>query len=230
MAAGLAFPLLSMGVSPSRSPRAHLSRDLVPMISADLEKVGVIIRFADEPTPDDAKALIAAGFLPGFVRYHVVPSVFAEGPMSAVRKISTNPRVRYIELNSKIPYALDRATVAGRARGLWDASYRLLDQVHSDGIDGQGVGIAIVDSGIDGTHPDLIWKPMAQAQTTTPKTIVNVKLVGRDSVGLSESFGFDSFMEANAQAVDVPDTDTTGGHGTHVAGIASGNGSASNGR
>lgn len=200
------------------------------MITSDIERVGVIIRFADDPTPEDARDLLAAGFAPGFVRYHVVPSIFAEGPMSAVRKMSANPRVRYIELNSKIPYALDRATVVGRARGLWDASYKSLDQVHSDGIDGKGIGIAIVDSGIDGTHPDLIWKPMAEAQGTTPKTILNVKLVGRDSVGLSESFGLDSFVEANAQALDVPDTDTTGGHGTHVAGIASGNGSASNGR
>lgn len=76
------------------------------------------------------------------------------------------------------------------------------------GLDGQGVTIAVLDSGVDATHPDLEF---------ATKTIENVKIVGDlDLLG-----GRNAFIEG------VPNSDTSSGHGTHVAGTVAGTGMAS---
>lgn len=78
------------------------------------------------------------------------------------------------------------------------------------GYTGKGTTVAVIDSGIDATHPDL---PMGD------KVVQNVKMLVGGSI-----FGGESLYLEN-----VPNTDTTSGHGTHVAGTIAGNGTASDG-
>jgi serine protease AprX len=79
------------------------------------------------------------------------------------------------------------------------------------GLSGAGVGVAVIDSGIDVTHPDLVLGENVGR---------NVKIVG--SI-LNEPVG--GYLYA-----DLANTDLTSGHGTHVAGTIGGLGRASNGR
>jgi serine protease AprX len=72
---------------------------------------------------------------------------------------------------------------------------------------GEGVGVGIIDSGVDGTQGDF------------PNLVKNVKLVG---TVLGTPVG-------GALYVDTPNSDLTSGHGTHVAGTVGGSGARSNG-
>ena len=74
-------------------------------------------------------------------------------------------------------------------------------------VTGKGVTVAIIDTGIDFTHPDL-----------TPAMKANVKLVG---------FGQDPIP--TVPVAGIPNSDTSSGHGTHVAGDVAGRGTASHG-
>ncbi len=74
------------------------------------------------------------------------------------------------------------------------------------GVDGKGVTVAIVDSGVDGLHPDL-----------APAMKANLKM---------SPLGPDGPLPP---IEGLPDTDTSSGHGTHVAGDVAGRGIASNG-
>jgi serine protease AprX len=72
---------------------------------------------------------------------------------------------------------------------------------------GHGVGVGVIDSGIDGTHGDF------------PNVVKNVKVVA-NVLGTGAS---------GALFVDVPNSDLTSGHGTHVASTVGGSGARSNG-
>ncbi len=74
------------------------------------------------------------------------------------------------------------------------------------GVTGKGVTVAVIDSGIDFTHPDL-----------APAMVANVKVSPLGSNGRLEPIE------------GLPNTDSSSGHGTHVAGDVAGRGVASNG-
>src|SRR2546426_2482231 len=91
------------------------------------------------------------------------------------------------------------------------------------GITGEGMGIAILDSGIDGLYnPDLVYPT---------HTVQNVKVIFNlsDVVTFGKSApkplkqGLDIFAE------NLPNSETSVGHGTHVAGITAALGTASGG-
>jgi serine protease AprX len=76
------------------------------------------------------------------------------------------------------------------------------------GVTGKGVGVGIIDSGVDGTHGDF------------PNLVKNVKVVASP---LDEGVG-------GALYVDVPNSDLTSGHGTHCASTIGGSGARSGGK
>lgn len=78
------------------------------------------------------------------------------------------------------------------------------------GADGTGIGVVIVDSGTDGTHPDLAH------------IAYNAKAIGLPSLV--------STLPSVSRFVELPNTDTTSGHGTHVSGTVGGRGVLLNGK
>ena len=77
------------------------------------------------------------------------------------------------------------------------------------GVTGRGVTVAVIDSGIDALHRDLPYGA---------KVIQNVKLAP------------DLFGAGPLALEGLADTDTTSGHGTHVASTAAGSGAALGGK
>ena len=109
-------------------------------------------------------------------------------------------------------------------------------QAENPGLTGRGVLVAIIDSGIDYVHPDFrnedgttrivaLWDQTAGGPgEAPPEGYLDGVLYTRERINaalLEERTGA-------GQSI-VPETDLSG-HGTHVAGIAAGNGRASGGR
>jgi serine protease AprX len=126
------------------------------------------------------------------------------GQISAVAGLAG---VTEIYANRQLTYFMPEANSYIGADATWN----------SLGITGKGIGVAILDSGIDGMHPDLAFGS---------KTVQNVKIVFNQS---------DVFSTKGKPATrpffveGLADTDTSSGHGTHCAGIAAGGGAASGG-
>jgi serine protease AprX len=142
--------------------------------------------------------------------------LYGSGTLGQVLSLRSRPGVTYLEADRKLEYHGDTGPWATRARAAYESAlggpyYDTSGAV----LTGSGVGVAVVDSGIDATHPDL-----------AERVVKNFKVVcstpGLISTATGMCFGPTAYAEA-------PDTDTTGGHGTHVAGIVAGDGTASNG-
>lgn len=83
------------------------------------------------------------------------------------------------------------------------------DRLRSLGVTGKGVGVAIVDTGVDATHPDL-----------ADHVLHNFKLVGPEHLDvLGGKAGPGGTLFVPVDALPYNNSDTTSGHGTHVAGI-----------
>ncbi|WP_189004940.1 S8 family serine peptidase [Deinococcus malanensis] len=128
-------------------------------------------------------------------------------PMVAVRTLVTPELIQALEANLPGLQSIYRDA---------PLHYSLAESVRFIGADtaqstysvtGRGVGVAIIDSGVDGTHADL------------DHVANNVKLAG--SVTDTPVGG--------ALYVELPNTDTSSGHGTHVASTIGGSGEASAG-
>lgn len=115
-----------------------------------------------------------------------------------IEALATNPAVTSIYANAPLEY---KNYTSGQITG----GHFVQDEYKVTGL---GVTIAVLDSGVDATHPDL---------ELGSKTVENVKILG----DLDLAGGRSAFIEG------VPNSDTSSGHGTHVAGTVGGTGAVS---
>jgi serine protease AprX len=136
--------------------------------------------------------------------YPRIDVLLAAGDADALRSLADIPGVLRLEHDAPIDLLTETSHTATRGAELLDGSVTVGGEI----VDGTGIGVAVVDTGVDGLHPDLIDR-MGE----------NVKVV--PSLGL-----------LGGTAIPFPESDTLslGGHGTHVAGIVAGDGTASDGR
>ncbi|MGQ0467643.1 MAG: S8 family peptidase [Sporichthyaceae bacterium] len=171
-----------------------------------------VATFAHAPGPTDLAALSRLGLRVQGLEH--LPLALVAGPVEALRRavgtgvardVYPNERLRHFEEEeekdteerAKPTSILDSGASIG-AKGL-----------HAAGVTGKGVGVAVVDSGVDGTHPDL-----------ADNVVRNVKVIGPGYPGYPTQGP--NFVLPTEQASN--DTDLVGGHGTHVAGIVAADG------
>jgi serine protease AprX len=137
--------------------------------------------------------------------FRELPAAVVVAPTAAVTLLRALPGVRSVYANETYHYLSDLATESSGASRAW-----------SDlGWTGDGVGIAVIDAGVDGSHPDLCAAEIF-CKGTPIKTVQNVKVLGRQDVTADPVV----YLENQVN------TDSSSGHGSHVAGIAAGWGTA----
>ncbi len=162
----------------------------------------VIVHYEHE-VPDD----IQQGEFTGFevlYEFASIPAVYALATKEAVDRLATDPSVTFIESGEKrISYATNTATQASKSIEVTDPSFNPAEPpiFMPDGsiVNGKGIGVAVVDSGLDGTHPGF-QEPWSQGG--------NYVMTDRGTI----DGGLYTVMEA---------------HGTMVAGIVAGSGATS---
>lgn len=108
----------------------------------------VIIGFHKIPGPSEQALIHSNG---GAVKhnFHIIPAISASLPEQAIENMKKNPRIAYIEDDIVMTAQGDEYASS------WGVSHIGSQIVHDDGINGTGIKIAIIDTGIDYTHDDL---------------------------------------------------------------------------
>lgn len=144
-----------------------------------------------------------------------VGTAVAQGTPSQIRKASAMPGVDFIEFNRPAKLMLDTALKATRSHDAFTGFTEAGGS--SSGVDGAGISIAVLDTGIDGTHPFF-------QQNGKSKVVKNLKLICpffEECMGPDGDQREDVFIDFTNSTNDT-DAGSAGGHGTHVAGIAAG--------
>lgn len=181
--------LLGLAPSPARAETAPLTT--------------LIVTYATPPSTVQLGVL--KGITDAVHGFTAVPAAVVVAPASIAPLLRGLPGVRGVYPNTQYRWLSDLATQSTGSDRVWQDL----------GFSGAGVGIAVIDAGIDGTHPDLC-AAAAFCKGTPVKTIQNVKVLGRQDVAEDPVV----YLE------DQISTDSSSGHGSHVAGIAAGWGSA----
>ncbi|WP_052664268.1 S8 family serine peptidase [Nitriliruptor alkaliphilus] len=130
--------------------------------------------------------------------YAAIDVVAVVGDPDALERVAGLDDVEWLERDAPVELLTDTSHTATRGAQLLDGEVTVGGQI----VDGSGIGVAVVDSGVDELHPDFAGRIGE-----------NVKVL------------------PGGVAIPLPISDTAsfGGHGTHVAGTVVGTGAASGG-
>ena len=141
-------------------------------------------------------------------------------PEAKVGRLAEIPEIEYIEKPKRLFFAAEQGRTASCITGVQNARYDLY---------GDGVLVAVLDSGVDYAHPDFC----NEDGTTRILALWDQTIPGRPPEGyrIGTEYTKEQIDEALAQSDPsrrrelVPSADVSG-HGTRVLGIAAGNGRA----
>ena len=141
--------------------------------------------------------------------------VIAQVPANELEALASQDQVIYIEQPKRMVTGVAQGV---RASCIWPLQQEITPVGH---LSGRGVFVAVIDSGIDYFHPDF-----RNEDGTT-----RIAWLWADGKEYSET-QINAALEQTdmKKALEIVPVTDISGHGTHVAGIAAGNGRASSGR
>jgi serine protease AprX len=140
---------------------SKISPDLQPLLQQPSAKINVIVQYNTPPA--------AGGLLGGVINlldsvvnlvFTLIPAVAATLHPTDVITLSNQSNVAYISLDRSLGATLDYSAGAVNAPAAWAA-----------GLDGTGVGVAIIDSGIY-SHPDLNGAKSGQSRVVYRQSFI----------------------------------------------------------
>ena len=184
--AALAVALLAAPTAGAAAPARQL---------ADLTDGTAILRYEGSA----AQAIIAAqaAGLRHRETFDKLGMIVVSGDAAALRRAATSDAIAAAHMDRALPLLLHESVPL-----VYEVQPGETPAEWTRGFDGTGVNVAVVDSGVDGMHPDL-----------ENRVVKNHKVL------------FDRVVECPNPC----DSDTSSGHGTHVAGIVAGDGTFSDG-
>ncbi len=152
----------------------------------------------------DAQRAVRQAGLTTSTTFAKIGVVAATGSPAQILAVRGMPGVTYVEGNAPIEFFNDTSNTATRGK----EAAATLTGANGLALDGSGVSVAVIDSGVDPTHPYF-----AEADGSSA-VVANLKTVCVPATTLCSVQKMPAFL----------DTDTTalGGHGTHVSGIVAG--------
>ena len=163
--------------------------------TASSQTVRVIVQYKQVPTASHYSAMSWRGARL-HAKLHMIKGAAFTIPASALPALEADPNVESVTIDHPLTLMDDVTDAAIGAPSAWNS-----------GFTGAGIGVAVVDSGINDSHPDL-WD-----STHTYSRV----LYHQDFTGTATS-------NSSGAQYDLY------GHGTHVAGIIAGNGYLSGGQ
>jgi serine protease AprX len=208
-AAALASALESTGV---QTGLKSVDPELAVLLNetTDDSNIGVVVVYHHLPTDSDIGDLQRIGIIGG-TRYRVLPMIMLSGTKEQILAVSKFPAVRSLYKNRTLQATTEPEVrkVTGVNRAWQDGD--LTTRNANLPVSGKGVTVAVLDTGVDGTHGDLAGR-----------VVQNVKLA--DTQGLGVGFNYP------VNITNLANTDLLYGHGTFVSGVIAGNGRLSGGK
>ncbi|HSI65915.1 MAG TPA: S8 family serine peptidase [Planococcus sp. (in: firmicutes)] len=214
LALGLAFNPFSLNQKSSANTEgAIIDSKLQDLLKNRLTPVEVIITFKDTDGPDASSLQLLEDLgITNAVLFQSLPIAGALLTPAQIDKLADSEDVLSVYYNAPLQYENESSTsLTGVDQVREDADF----QAANGGlpITGENIGVVVNDSGVDGTHKDHeLGKNLVQ------NVMANINL--NSTVGLLPI----AYLE------NVPNTDSTSGHGTHVAGTVGGTGAMSGGK
>lgn len=137
-------------------------------------------------------------------RFSLQPHLAAEVDVNTLERLKASPRVLSIEEDVAVPLALAESTAMIGAPTAW-----------ASGVTGTDQTVAVLDTGVDKTHPMLAGKVISEACYSSTTAQSKSLCPG----GVAQSTATDS-------GKNCPTSISGCSHGTHVAGIVAGDGGA----
>src|SRR6202047_3394690 len=166
-----------------------------PRHTSSIQTVKVIVQYRQTPGKAHFAKMQNAGARL-HAQLHLIRSAAFTIPVSALAALEADPEIVSVTIDHPLNSFDDYTDAAANVSAAWNT-----------GLDGTGVGVAVIDSGINDSHRDL-W----DSTETTSRVVYHQDFTG------------------------TPISNTSGGHydlyghGTHVAGTIGGNGYLSTGR